>query len=204
MQKGNLNVLIEYEEERFSPKVLMNEPGYRMVMLSLRARQNIPEHASRGMVSVYVIAGHITLFAGPFPDELYAGQVICIESGVRHRIEAFEDSALLVLFRRYELLYGRSEELASCQVTRLQRHSLVFERFDALTLGESFGLTTDHNHVLLNRELETTRPGQASWDHLNRGPDRYRVRIRRVAPRRTSDGPVATRPEDLLYKIHHL
>ena len=106
MQKGNLNVLVEYEEERFSPEVLMNEPGSRMVMLSLRARQNIPEHASRGMVTVYIILGHVTLFAGPFPDELYAGQVICIESGVRHRIEAFEDSVLLVLFRRFELLYG--------------------------------------------------------------------------------------------------
>ena len=82
MQKGNLNVLIEFEE-RSSPKVLLNGPGYRMVMLSLRARQTIPEHASRGMVTVYVIAGHITLFAGPFPDELYAGQVICIESSVR-------------------------------------------------------------------------------------------------------------------------
>jgi quercetin dioxygenase-like cupin family protein len=106
MQKGNLNMLVEYEEERFSPKVLMNEPGYRMVLLSLRARQNIPEHASRGMVTVYIILGHVTLFAGPFPDELYAGQVICIESGVRHRIEAFEDSVLLVLFRRFGLLYG--------------------------------------------------------------------------------------------------
>jgi quercetin dioxygenase-like cupin family protein len=106
MQNGNLNALIEYEQERFRPKVLMNEPRYRMVLLSLRARQNIPEHLSRAMVTVYVILGHITLFAGPFPDELYAGQVICIERGVRHRIEAFEDSALLVLFRRYGLLYG--------------------------------------------------------------------------------------------------
>jgi quercetin dioxygenase-like cupin family protein len=105
-QKGNPDVLVEYEEQQFSPKVLMNEPGYRMVLLSLRARQNIPEHASSGIVTLYVILGHITLFAGPFPDELYAGQVICIESGVRHRIEAFEDSALLVLFRRYKLLYG--------------------------------------------------------------------------------------------------
>ena len=104
-------MLVEYEEERFSPKVLMNEPGYRMVLLSLRARQNIPEHASRGMVTVYIILGHVTLFAGPFPDELYAGQVICIESGVRHRIEAFEDSVLLVLFRRFGLLYGGSGEL---------------------------------------------------------------------------------------------
>ena len=92
-----------------------------MVLLSLRARQNIPEHASKGIVTLYVILGHITLFAGPFPDELYAGQVICIESGVRHRIEAFEDSALLVLFRRYEPSIGWAEELGLCEVPRPQR-----------------------------------------------------------------------------------
>jgi hypothetical protein len=46
MHKGNSDVLAEYEEQRFSPKVLMNELGDRMVLLSLRVRQIIPEHAS--------------------------------------------------------------------------------------------------------------------------------------------------------------
>ena len=88
MQKHNLNVLIEYDDERFSPKVLMNEPGYRMVLLRMRAGQLIPEHASKGMVTVQAILGHITLFAGSFPNELYAGEVICLESGVPHPNQA--------------------------------------------------------------------------------------------------------------------
>jgi hypothetical protein len=46
MQKLNLNVLIEYDDKRFNPKVLMNEPGYRMVLLSMRAGQSVPEHHS--------------------------------------------------------------------------------------------------------------------------------------------------------------
>jgi uncharacterized protein (DUF2249 family)/quercetin dioxygenase-like cupin family protein len=205
MQKHNLNVLIEYDDERFSPKVLMNEPGYRMVLLSLRAGQSIPEHASKGMVTVYAILGHITLFAGSFPNELYAGEVICIESDMPHRIEALEDSALFVLSTGGTgSSMGHCEELDLCQVPRPQRHRLVFERFDALALGESFVLTNDHNPVLLNRELENTRPGQATWEHLNRGPDRYRIRIRRVAPAHTSDSLVATRPEELLHEIHNM
>ena len=154
MHKGNQDVLVEYEEQRFSPKVLMNEPGYRMVLLSLRARQTIPEQASRGIVTLYVVLGHITLFAGPFPDELYAGQVTCIESGVRHRIEAFEDSALLVLFRRYELLYGVGRRTGFVRGSETQRR-LFESRY--IALGESFALTTDQNRVLLNREFETTR-----------------------------------------------
>lgn len=204
MQKHNLNVLIEYDDETFSPKVLMDEPGYRMVLLSMRAWQRIPEHASKGMVTVHAILGHVTVFAGSSPDELYAGEVICIENGVPHRIEAVEDSALLVLSTGGTgSSMGHSEELDLYQVPRPQLFPLVFKRFDALALGESFVLTTDHNPVLLDRELENTRPGQASWEHLNRGPDRYRIRIRRVAPLQTSDSLVAARPEDLLQEIHN-
>jgi quercetin dioxygenase-like cupin family protein len=130
----NLTVPIEREEERFSPKVLMDEPGYRLLLLSLLAGQSIPEHASRGLVAVYVILGRIILFAGPFPDELYPGQVISIKGGVRHRIEAFEDSALLVLFRPHGLLQGHREELDLCRSPRLQRHPLVFKRVNASAL----------------------------------------------------------------------
>lgn len=122
MQKHNLNILIEYDDERFSPKVLMNEPGYRMVLLGMRAGQLIPEHASKGMVTVQVIRGHVTLFAG-FPNELYAGEVISIEDGVLHRIEAIEDSALLVLFTGgSDSSTAHSEELDLLQVPRPQRH----------------------------------------------------------------------------------
>jgi uncharacterized protein (DUF2249 family)/quercetin dioxygenase-like cupin family protein len=205
MQKHNLNMLIEYDDERFNPKVLMNEPGYRMVLLSLRSGQLIPEHASKGMVTIHAILGHVTLFAGSFPHELYAGEVLCIENGEPHRIEAIEDSALLVLSTGgSDSSTAPSEELDLSKVPRPQRHPLVFKRFDTLAIGESFVLTTDHNPVLLDRELENTRPGQATWEHLNRGPVKYRIRIRRVAPAHTSDSLVAKRPEELLDEIHDM
>ena len=203
MQKRNLNILIEYDDERFNPKVLMNEPGYRMVLLSMRAGQHIPEHVSKGMVTVHAILGHVTLFAGSFPNELYAGEIMCIENGEPHRLEAIEDSALLVLSTGGSGSSSRSEDLDLCQIPRPQRHPLVFERFDTLAVGESFVLMTDHNPVLLNRELEERRPGQATWEHLNRGPAKYRIRIRRVAPAHTSDSLVAIRPEELLHEIHN-
>jgi quercetin dioxygenase-like cupin family protein len=123
MQKHNLNALIEYDDEKFSPKVLMEEPGYRMVLLNVRAGQLVPEHASKGMVTIQAILGHISLFAGPFPDELYAGEIICIESGVPHRIEAIEDSALLVLSTGgADSSTTHPEELDLLQFPRPQRH----------------------------------------------------------------------------------
>ncbi|MHB1935592.1 MAG: DUF2249 domain-containing protein [Acidobacteriaceae bacterium] len=204
MQKHNLNALIEYDDQTFRPKVLIDEPGYRMVLLSLRAGQCIPVHASKGMITVHAIQGHVTVFAGRSPDELYAGEVLCIESGMAHRIEALEDSALLVLSTGGTgSSMEQSEELDLCQTPIPQLAPLVFERFDALKLGESFVLVTDHNPVLSIRELDNTRPEQAVWEHLNRGPDRYRTRIRRVVLPHTSDSLVAARPEDLLHEIHN-
>jgi len=205
VQKYNLNVLVEYDDESFCPKVLMNEPGYRMVLLSMRAGQCIPSHATSGTVTVHAILGHITVFAGPFPDELYAGEVICIESGRPHSIEAHEDSALLVLSTGGALTsVDLSEELDLCHLARSRRHSLVFERFDALAVGESFVLVNDHNPVLLERKLEHARPGQAAWEHVDRGPKKYHIRVRRVAPSRVSESRRVARPEDLVHEIHEI
>lgn len=196
MQKYNLNALIDYDEETFNPRVLMDEPGYHMVLLSLRAGQRIPEHTSKGMITVHAIQGHVTVFAGRSPDELYVGEVLCIESGMPHRIEAFEDSALLVLSTGdtgSSMLH--SEELDLFQGPWPQLPPIVFDRFDALKQGESFVLTSDHNPVLLTKELDNARPEQAVWEYLDRGPDRYRIRIRRIAmpPRLGQSGCRAAR-----------
>src|SRR5215469_1664331 len=146
MQKHNLNLLIEYDDKRFNPKVLMSEPGYRLVLLSMHAGQSIPKHTVQGMATVLAILGHVTVYAGSFPDELYAGEIACIESDLPHRSEALEDSALLVLTTGGAgSSIGNREELDLCQVPRPQRHALVFERFDALPLGESFVFVNDHN-----------------------------------------------------------
>ena len=67
MQKKNLKALIEYRDESFLPKVLINEPGYRMVLLNLRAGQSVPEHSTPGTVTVYAIHGHVTFYEGSTP-----------------------------------------------------------------------------------------------------------------------------------------
>jgi uncharacterized protein (DUF2249 family) len=46
MQKYNLTDLVEFNNNRFSPKVLINEPGYQMVPISMLVGQLILEHAA--------------------------------------------------------------------------------------------------------------------------------------------------------------
>ncbi len=97
MPKFNVTELIEYDDARFLPKVLTNRQGYRLVLLNLRKGQGVPEHANKGIVTVYAVKGHITFYDGSTPVDLHAGEVVQIEANTPHHLEAHEDSSLLVV-----------------------------------------------------------------------------------------------------------
>lgn len=201
MQKRNLNELIEYNNTKFNPKVLANEPGYRMVLLCLRATQSVPEHATQGKVTVYVIHGHITFYEGSEPCKLRAGEVVSVEPGALHRVEAHEDSALLVLATgKSEAAADRSEEIDVREVPRTQRHPLIFAKFDALAVGSSLRLLNDHDPVPLNRQFQDLRPRQFAWEYIERGPAIFRIRIRRIAAASPVDAPLSAPSETVTIK----
>lgn len=181
MFKQNLKDVIEFDDRKFLAKILVNQPGYRMVVINLRSGQAIPEHFAKEMVTVYAISGRITFYEGDAPTELRAGEVLCIAAGKPHRLEAHEDTSLLVL-RAGEGSASIEEEIDVREVPRPQRHPLVFSKFDALAVGDAFLLVNDHDPVPLHRQMEEMRPGQLSWDYLMRGPDLFRIRVRRIAP----------------------
>ena len=202
MQKYNLLDLVEFDDKKFHPKVLINEPGYRMVLMSIRAGQSIPEHANPGRVTVHAMRGHITFYEGPTPNELHAGDVITIESGAPHHIDAHEDSALLVLATGTAApAQDKSEELDVREIPRTQRHPLIFQKFDALAVGDSLRLLNDHDPIPLNRQFDSIRPGQALWEYIQRGPDLFRIRIRRIAPAHAAEVPVQGQTAESLTKI---
>jgi uncharacterized protein (DUF2249 family) len=110
--------------------------------------------------------------------------VVSIAEGEKHRVHAHEDSVLLVLGTGAnaadELSEELSEKLDLREVPRPQRHSMIFAKFDALAPGASLRLLNDHDPVPLNRQFEMTRPGQAFWEFIERGPSLFRIRIRKV------------------------
>lgn len=58
-----------------------------------------------------------------------------------------------------------------------ERHAQLFNRFDALQVGEAFVIVNDHNPVPLHMQLEGRTPGQVAWTYLQQGPDLWRVQI---------------------------
>jgi uncharacterized protein (DUF2249 family) len=203
MEKHNLNELIEYNDAKPSPKVLMSRPGYRLVLLNMRSGQMIPEHATKEMVTVYSISGHITFYAEQQGCDLRAGEVLCVDAGVPLRLEAHGDSVLLVIAAG-DARPSTDKTLDLRAIPRPERHSLVFAKFDQLVAGESFVLINDHDPVSLNRQMEATRPGQVAWEYIERGPDSFRIRVRRTA---TPDGPKNSTniaPEGQLHEVRRV
>jgi|SRR5665213_2925346 len=182
--------LIEYDNNAPKPKVLVNEPGYRMLLFGLRAGQSIPEHSNPGVVTVHALRGHVTFYIRSVPNELRAGEILVMEASAPHRVEAHDDSALLVMATAVPVANGMNLDLR--EIARPERHPLVFAKLDALAVGESFRLINDHDPLPLRKQIEELRPNQTIWEYDQRGPDMFRICIRRIAPATASDIPVRT------------
>lgn len=188
MQKYSLKDLIEFDGSKVNSKILINEHGCQMALFNISAGQSAPEYATKGLVTVGALRGHVTVHVGNTSCELHAGEVVSIEAGALHRVEAHEDSALLSLTTgNSNAEIDPSEELDLREIPRPERHPLIFAKFDALPVGGSLRLLNDHDPVPLNRQFENIRPGQALWEYIVRGPSLFRIRIRRIAPPSSAD-----------------
>lgn len=79
-------------------------------------------------------------------------------------------------------MQNHNEELDLRAVERPRRHPLVFAKFDALEVGESFVLINDHDPVPLHGQMDAMRPQQLTWEYIVRGPGIFRIRVSRIAP----------------------
>jgi uncharacterized protein (DUF2249 family) len=67
------------------------------------------------------------------------------------------------------------------QLPPIQRHSVIFETFDALPVGGAFELVNDHDPKPLYYQLAAEQGGTFEWQYLEQGPTVWRVRIARTA-----------------------
>lgn len=157
MRRQNLDELIEFGNVKYRLKVLIDEPGYHLVILSIRVGLSIPEHATAGAVTVYAIRGHIVLYDGPVHYQLHAGEVISIAASIPHRFEAHEDSALLVLVTlKGDASYDGSEEPQLREAPHPHRQQFGFRPFDSLAIGDSMGFV---------KQIDMMHPGRALWEY---------------------------------------
>ena len=77
-------------------RTLVKYDDLRVVLIALQATARIPEHQAEGRVSIHVITGHVQLKAAGRTFALRAGGIVALDRGVRHHVEAVEESALLL------------------------------------------------------------------------------------------------------------
>jgi uncharacterized protein (DUF2249 family) len=170
-----------------------------MVLLCLRAGQLVPQHSTLGIVTVQCINGRATFYDGAEPCEMFSGMLVRLEAGRPHRVEAHEDTALLVIVTKFPqaaVLHnpahaGAERELDLRPLSRPERHPLVFTVFDNLALNESFVLINDHDPQPLRMQIERMREDEMGWEYIERGPETFRIRVTRVASPTTRIGAVS-------------
>lgn len=203
MKQLDIASFADFNEKEVARTILLDDPVMRVVLLSLRAGQGLPEHAANGLVTVYSVDGRVLFYEGKECAEMVPGKLIRLAPGRPHRLEAKEDSRLLVTMIRsadasgWTALAPQSRALDLRQTPHERRHSTVFYAFDQLAVGEWFFLVNDHDPQPLRFQMQQFRPGELSWEYEVRGPYEFRIKISRVAPSATGT------PEPVLASCGH-
>lgn len=67
------------------------------------------------------------------------------------------------------------------------KHPKIFEKFDSLSSGEGFIIDNDHDPKPLYYQLVGERGNVFTWEYLENGPDRWKVKIAKLGEEETSE-----------------
>jgi quercetin dioxygenase-like cupin family protein len=109
MRRLDINNHIEFRDGKFNPVVLIDAPDVRLLLLCLRAGQQVPEHAAAGGITVQTITGYVAFYDGDEVYEMSAGSLLRLDAGRAHRVEAHTDAALLVTMLKTSRTFERRE-----------------------------------------------------------------------------------------------
>ena len=62
MKQMHIDTFNDFNDEEISRRILMDDPVMRVVLVSLRAGQTLPEHAANGLVTVYSVGGRVLFY----------------------------------------------------------------------------------------------------------------------------------------------
>ena len=73
------------------------------------------------------------------------------------------------------------EELDVRALRTPDRHAAILRTYDALSVGESFVLVTNHDPHHVREDFNTDHPGSHGWEYLDQGPETWRIQISKLA-----------------------
>lgn len=77
-------------------KTLVKHPDFRVVLTVLQSKARLHEHKAAGRITVQTVKGHIRMHVQDRTFDLPQGNLLALDRGVAHDVEALEDSAFLL------------------------------------------------------------------------------------------------------------
>ena len=85
-----------YMREGHTARTLTREQDLRIVLIVMKAASRIAEHRTNQTVSIHALSGHLRLHIPNRTVDLPAGQLLVLERGLHHDVEAVVESAFLL------------------------------------------------------------------------------------------------------------
>jgi quercetin dioxygenase-like cupin family protein len=103
MKHANIHEALQFDEENIVMDELFETPFVREVRIAMYAHQVMRDHESEYPVTIEVCEGAVTLSTEEREVILPRGEVIGLDGGVKHHIEALQESVLrLTIFTTAE------------------------------------------------------------------------------------------------------
>jgi len=85
-----------YQREGHTARTLLRAADLRVVLIVIKAGSRIAEHRADESASVHVISGHVRLHLPERIADVREGQLLLLERGLAHDVEAVADSAVVL------------------------------------------------------------------------------------------------------------
>ena len=92
----DLQALASFRDEGPSVRIISDDPGVRLVLLSLKAGQQLKEHQTKSLLFVQPMQGRVSFTVLEKSIELEAGSIIRVEASIPHHVTALSDTVLLL------------------------------------------------------------------------------------------------------------
>jgi quercetin dioxygenase-like cupin family protein len=79
-----------------SSKTLAKYPDFRIVLVLMKANTQMKEHHADARISIHSLQGRIRVHLPDQKVEMPAGELIALDHGIPHDVEAVEESAFLI------------------------------------------------------------------------------------------------------------
>jgi quercetin dioxygenase-like cupin family protein len=99
-----------------SSKTLAKYPDFRIVLILMRGGSQMRQHRAEGRISIQQLKGRVRIHLEAHQKvEVSAGQLLVLDCGVLHDVEALEESSLLLTISWRKVETDISESISSTQ-----------------------------------------------------------------------------------------